>query len=63
MSGRWRLLLWILVVVLPGGLLLLPILAADAARRRTAQISPAGERVSLVPERPSWVEDGRRRTA
>ncbi len=31
-----RILLWSLVVVVPGGVLLTPILAADAVRRRSA---------------------------
>jgi hypothetical protein len=33
-----RVILWILVAVVPGGMLLLPILARDALRRRTREL-------------------------
>jgi hypothetical protein len=56
MSTAWRVLLWILVVIAPGGVLLLPILAADALKRRAAMSVPATERPSLVLERRSLVE-------
>jgi hypothetical protein len=54
MATSWRVLLWILVVIAPGGLLLLPILAADAVRRRAA-VPAFSERTSILPERQSWV--------
>lgn len=53
MTSVWRVLLWILVVVAPGGVLLLPILAADALKRRGASVPALAERVSLLPERAS----------
>jgi hypothetical protein len=56
MSMAWRVLLWILVVIAPGGVLLLPILAADALKRRAALSAPAAERPSLLLERRSLVE-------
>ena len=59
MAPAWRVLLWILVVIAPGGVLLLPLLAADALRRRTAAVPAISERTSLPPERLSWVEFGR----
>ncbi|HWA75213.1 MAG TPA: hypothetical protein VG937_22910 [Polyangiaceae bacterium] len=55
----WRALLWILVVIAPGGVLLLPILAADALKRRAALgalTAPASERPSLVLERRSLID-------
>jgi hypothetical protein len=59
MATPWRVLLWILVVIAPGGVFLLPILAADALRRRTASVPALSERVSVLPERRSWVEMAR----
>jgi len=59
MAPAWRVLLWILVVIAPGGVLLLPLLAADALRRRSAAVPAISERTSLPPERLSWVELGR----
>jgi len=41
MASWLRLLIWIAVVVLPGGILLLPVLLADAVRRRQAGNQPA----------------------
>jgi hypothetical protein len=56
MATAWRIVLWILVVIAPGGVLLLPILAADALKRRAATAPLISERTSLLPERPSRVE-------
>lgn len=55
MATTWRVLLWILVVIAPGGLLLLPILAADAMRRRAA--APAiSKPASILPQRQACPE-------
>jgi hypothetical protein len=49
MAPALRILLWILVVIAPGGVLLLPFLAADELRRRKAAAIGFAERISMIP--------------
>ena len=54
MATVFRILLWALVLVAPGGILLAPLLAAHELRRRSAtraktpELLPAGERLSVA---------------
>lgn len=54
MASAFRILLWALVLIAPGGILLAPLLAAHELRRRTAQREsnaspvPASERLSVA---------------
>ncbi|HEX7453224.1 MAG TPA: hypothetical protein VF294_13105 [Polyangiaceae bacterium] len=61
MAAAFRILLWALVLIAPGGILLAPLLAAHELRRRTranaaaANASTAVVRVSQVPAGDSQV--------
>jgi len=56
MATVFRILLWALVLIAPGGILLAPVLAAHELRRRSArtknantpELLPAGERLSVA---------------
>lgn len=51
MAPVLRVLLWLAVVIAPGGILLLPLLAADAMRQRKLA-PPAAPSPGLAPELP-----------
>ena len=61
MAAAFRILLWALVLIAPGGILLAPLLAAHELRRRNranaaaANANSAVVGVSQVPARPSQV--------
>jgi hypothetical protein len=64
MAAAFRILLWALVLIAPGGILLAPLLAAHELRRRNranaananaSNANTAVVRVSQVPARPSQV--------
>jgi len=53
MATAFRILLWALVLIAPGGILLAPLLAAHELRRRSAnakqpELLPASERLSVA---------------
>jgi len=54
MATAFRVLLWVLVLIAPGGVLLAPLLAAHELRRRAANrapnptLAPTAERLSVV---------------
>lgn len=61
MAAAFRILLWALVLIAPGGILLAPLLAAHELRRRNRANAAAADlngsivRVSQVPARASQV--------